>query len=153
MRATSGVMLVALAFLAANCGGEATSTPEPLFLAADQSTVAFGEVPLGRALGWGLETGEATGPGPRVSVRSGTPVAVTIENDDELDEEQHDFAVVANWNDRFPEPLWGSKTGGLGFGARTSVTFTPEGPGLYYYVCLVNDHRFRGMYGEFVVEE
>jgi FtsP/CotA-like multicopper oxidase with cupredoxin domain len=135
------------------CGGDGSSDPIALVVVADQSTVGFGTFDVGTALGWSTDDGEATAPGPRISVPSGTQIVVTLRNDDEVDEKQHNFAVVANLDDRFPEPLWGSKTGGVGFGAETSIEFTSGDPGVYFYVCLVGDHRDRGMYGEFVVEE
>jgi nitrite reductase (NO-forming) len=33
------------------------------------------------------------------------------------------------------------------------VTFTPDKPGTYYYICSVPGHVERGMWGRFVVEE
>ena len=153
MRRHPWVVLAILAVMVAGCGGDESSGPTALVVVADQSTIGFGAFDVGTALGWSIGDGEATAPGPRISVPSGTEVAVTLRNDDEADEKQHDFAVVANLDDRFPEPLWGSQTGGIGFGAETSVEFTSGDPGVYFYVCLVGDHRDRGMFGEFVVEE
>jgi FtsP/CotA-like multicopper oxidase with cupredoxin domain len=142
-----------LALTLGGCGGDGSSGTKALVIVADQSTVGFGGFDVGTSLGWGTDDGEATAPGPRISVPSGVQVAVTLINDDEVDEKQHDFAVVANLDDRFPQPLWDSQTGGIGFGAETSIEFTSGDPGVYFYVCLVGDHRDRGMFGEFVVEE
>ena len=153
MRRYPWAVLAILALVLGGCGGDGSSGSTALVVVADQSSIGFGSFEVGTALGWGTGDGDVTAPGPRISVPSGTQVAVTLRNDDEADEKQHDFAVVANLEDRFPEPLWGSQTGGVGFGAETSIEFTSGDPGVYFYVCLVSDHRDRGMFGEFVVGE
>ena len=75
-------------------------------------------------------------------------------------ETAHNFAVVVDkdivWSEQVP--LWGAHVGGFGDpnlfeGERSSVTFTAEDAGSFYYVCANLDHVDRGMWGQFIVEE
>lgn len=109
-------------------------------------------------LGYALAGQEVTGGGPTLTVQTGEEVTVTLENNHGL--ESHDFAVVPHLDD-IPtlaalggleeEVLWGASIDSLSDGESGSVTFTPDTPGSYYYVCTLPGHAAAGMMGEFVV--
>lgn len=69
----------------------------------------------------------------------------------------HDFAIVAgkdNFDPLSPDALWGARTKVIyPDDAPDVVTFTPDKPGTYSYVCSVPGHVERGMWGRFIVEE
>ncbi len=109
--------------------------------------------------GFALEGEDITSPGPTITVRAGEPVTITFKVADEIVPEPHDFFIVAEKD--YPEvllaklegPLWGAGTESLSFGAQQTITFTPDTPGSYFYICSVSDHLRRGMWGSFEVEE
>ncbi len=102
--------------------------------------------------GYALEGDDVVSPGPTITVRAGEPVTITFKVADEIVPEPHDFVIVAE-KARFADPLWGAKTEQLPFGEQQSITFTPDTPGSYFYICTVSDHLSRGMWGSFIVEE
>ena len=102
--------------------------------------------------GFALEGEDVVSPGPAITVRAGEPVTITFKVVDEIVPEPHDFVIVAE-KVRFADPLWGAKTEPLPFGEQQSITFTPDTPGSYFYICSVSDHLFLGMWGSFIVEE
>lgn len=109
-------------------------------------------------LGFAFAGQEVTGGGPTLTVQAGEEVTVTLENNDTLG--PHDLAVVPHLDD-IPtmaalggleeEVLWGASIDSLSDGESSSVTFTPDTPGSYYYVCTLAGHAAAGMMGEFVV--
>ena len=103
------------------------------------------------AVGFGFEGEDVVSPGPSITVRVREPVTITFENVDDYSGVPHDFVIVADKN-RSPVPLWGAQTEHLPFGDQQSITFTPDTPGTYFYICSVGSHRFAGMWGSFVVE-
>lgn len=127
-----------------------TVTPEEL---ASADVVVFtGEAPQGLDNGgFGFEEEDVSSPGPEIRVAAGAPLTLVLEN---ISEEfiPHDFTVVAE-KDESSEPLWGSQTLTIDPGESTLVTFTPEAPGKYFYICsLVGHMSGHGMWGRFVVE-
>lgn len=83
-------------------------------------------------------------------------MTITLQNEHVLEDGSpfpapHDFVVVAEMNP-VAEPQWESATERLVTGETDTVSFSPDSPGTYYYICSVSDHMGRGMWGEFVVE-
>lgn len=112
--------------------------------------------PADQTVGFGLEGDEVTAPGPVLRVRAGEQVTITLQNEHVLEDGSpfpapHDFVVVAEMNP-VAEPQWESATERLVTGETDTVSFSPDSPGTYYYICSVSDHMGRGMWGEFVVE-
>ncbi len=123
-------------------------------------------------LGFAFEGEDVVSPGPAITVRAGEPVTITFKVADEIVPEPHDFVIVADMGlvpldfgaetmegriarnkARLADPLWGAKTEQLRFGEQQSITFTPDTPGSYFYICSVLDHLRLGMRGSFIVEE
>lgn len=111
-------------------------------------------------LGYAFAGEEVTGGGPTLTVQNGEEVTLTLENNHGLD--SHNLAVVPQLDD-IPtlaalggleeEVLWGAAIDNLSEGERGSVTFTPDRPGRYYYVCTLPGHAAAGMMGELVVAD
>ena len=102
--------------------------------------------------GYALEGEDVMSPGPTIVARAGQQVTITFKVADEIVLEPHDFVIVAE-QDKLADPLWGAQTDKLRFGEQQTITFTPDTPGTYFYICSVSDHLHRGMWGSFVAEE
>ncbi len=165
------LFVAALALLVAACGGsEPTPTPAALVLLGG---VVIPEEGPPTELGFALEGEDVVSPGPAITVRAGEPVTITFKVADEIVPEPHNFVIVADMGlvpldfgaatlegriarnkARLADPLWGAKTEQLRFGEQQSITFTPDTPGSYFYICSLSDHlALRGMWGSFIVEE
>ncbi len=137
-------------FLIAGCG-------EPAEFVVIGGVVISDEGPAGG--GFAIEGEDLVSPGPTITVRAGQPVTITFKVADEIVPEPHDFFIVADKDYRevvfakLEGPLWGAGTESLSFGEEQTITFTPDTPGSYFYICSVSDHLFRGMWGSFEVEE
>lgn len=168
--------LVAIAFIATACGGgderkpgtsgqdgtpvgSPAPTPErtlqavtPQELESADIVLFTGSAPQGLDNGgFGFEEGDVSSPGPEIRVTAGAPLTLVLQN---ISEEflSHDFTVVAE-KDESSEPLWASQTLTITPGESTLVTFTPEAPGKYFYICSIRGHMSgHGMWGRFVVE-
>lgn len=168
--------LLAIAFVATACGGgdepeprtsgpngtpqpsqSPTAEPTPLAVTPEElesaDIVLFtGSAPQGFDNGgFGFEEEDVSSPGPEIRVAAGAPLTLVLEN---ISEEflSHDFTVVAE-KDEEAEPLWDSQTLAIDPGESTLVTFTPEAPGKYFYICSIPGHMSgHGMWGRFVVE-
>ncbi len=142
-----------LLFLLAGCGGEPTE-----FVVIGGTTIPEEGR---RKPGFALEGEDITSPGPAITVRVSEPVTITFKNMDDFPafREPHDFVIVAEMDNLallskpLVDPLWGAETEWLPFGEQQSITFTPDTPGSYFYVCTNSDHVSRGMWGSFIVEE
>lgn len=149
--------VLSIGWLVAACGGNA-ATPIP------GTTVEMPETPLsftiiGENLAGGafrsafaLEGEDLASPGPTITVRAGQSVAITFKNTGESLPADHNFVIVAE-KSADAEPLWGAATDQLGPGEQQTISFTPDTPGRYFYICSVDTHLTNGMWGEFVVEE
>lgn len=127
---------------------EGTATTVEIALTGGRSAVPAEGFANSHGFSLGAET--ITAPGPSLTVNVGDEVTLTLTNEHPF-AQQHNFAVVADKDD-FGEPLWESKTVAINTGESTSVTFTPDEAGSYFYICTIGEHRFTGMWGEFIVE-
>ncbi|MFQ5968440.1 MAG: plastocyanin/azurin family copper-binding protein [Acidimicrobiia bacterium] len=159
-RACVAAYLLAFVLVAAACGAaeeldEITEEREFVMIAG-QLREGYESFPSESSAGYAHEGEEITAPGPTVRVGVGDRVTITFENEHYVDEraypEPHNFVVVADKDDYFAEPLWESRTLAISPGESDSVTFTPDAPGTYYYICSLGNHRARGMWGQFIVE-
>ena len=147
-----------VAAVAAACGSsEPTSTPAAYVVIPGQVILEEGAP---TTVGFALEGEDITSPGPTITVGAGEPVTITLKNVHDVPT-PHDFVIVAeiDWdnlallNKSLVDPLWGAETEWLPFGEQQSITFTPDTPGSYFYVCTNSDHVGLGMWGSFIVEE
>jgi len=120
-------------------------------LIGGQPAAGFEDLPLNQGKGFGLASGEVVAPAPRLTVGVGDEVTINLENVHPF-EEQHNLAIVAEFEGGYADALWEARIPGLDVGETGAVTFTPDTAGTYFYVCTVAAHRFQGMAGEFVVE-
>lgn len=158
-RRVLGSLLGFLLLLAA-CGGEQAGGD--VILVAGEPEEGYEDPENGvsyapsRSLGFGFAGEDVSAPGPSLRVKAGEPVTITLQNDHFTDgglsRALHNFVVVAADDLDADEPLWGSKIMDIEAGEEDSVTFTPDTPGTYYFVCSIPGHRLRGMFGEFIVE-
>ncbi len=132
-----------LLFLLAGCGEPAE------FVVIGGAVIPDEGIP--QEVGYALEGEELVSPGPTITVRVGEPVTITFRNVDDS-QEPHDFTIVAEKRG-IADRLWGAETEWLLFGEQQTITFTPDTPGSYFYVCSVPGHFRVGMWGSFVVEE
>ncbi len=163
--------LLVLGILAIACGDNGDGNDEATaFVVLGGAVIPEEGVPT--ELGFALEGEDVVSPGPAITVRAGEPVTITFKVADEIVPEPHNFVIVADMGlvpldfgaetvegriardkARRADPLWGAKTERLPFGEQQSITFTPDTPGSYFYICSVSDHLHRGMWGSFIVEE
>jgi nitrite reductase (NO-forming) len=150
-----GVLFVGALAVAA-CGGSDESGGEIDLIGGEQ-------VDVDETGGFAFAGEQVTGDAPTITVQAGEEVTVNFENVGNKSPNQlvtHDFAVVPQLED-IPtlaatgalddEVLWGASTGKVQVGETATVTFVPEEPGAYYYVCTIPGHASRGMMGEFIV--
>ncbi len=143
--------LLVLGILAIACGDDGDGNDEATALVVLGGVVIQEEFGLGE-LGFALEGEDVVSPGPTITVRAGEPVTITFKVADEILPVPHDFVIVAE-KASLADPLWGAKTAQLRFGEQQSITFTPDTPGSFFYICSVSDHLDGGMWGSFIVEE
>lgn len=118
-------------------------------------------------LGYALAGEELAEGAPTITVQSGEQVTLTLENvhgqysgvDD-----AHDLAILSNIEtlpaagDRsfMDNLMWEAFMAGRGTGLlpgeTETITFVPDTPGTYIYLCTIPGHAAAGMLGEFVVE-
>ena len=155
-RMKSCLLLLCLPLFACSALGGEQDTEGPLTLTVIGGVVIPEEGPP-REGGFALEGEDLVSPGPTITVRAGEPVTITFKVVDEIVPEPHDFVIVSEKT--APRPtgfvvsLWEAKTDRLRFGEEQTITFTPDTPGSYFYICSVTDHVYRGMWGSFIVEE
>ncbi len=127
------------------------------------STVILGVVALG--------TGMATnGPfligalsNPTIKVKVGTLIHIYFHSEAFVGIPQHSFIITSS-KPPYPFPFTQSDLTPAFPGASTdnpiqpqkvqfNLSFTPDKPGTYYYICGFAAHAHDGMYGQFIVEE
>ncbi|HYZ10894.1 MAG TPA: hypothetical protein VE962_03270, partial [Actinomycetota bacterium] len=87
--------------------------------------------------GYAFDGDRIVSPGPNIRLRAGNPVTIVLENVHGYvggESISHDFAIVGE-RDESAEPLWGAHTETLGPGDADLITFTPDAPGSYFYIC------------------
>ncbi|MEM0366887.1 MAG: plastocyanin/azurin family copper-binding protein, partial [Candidatus Nitrosocaldus sp.] len=90
---------------------------------------------------------------PDIEVYVGDSITINVRNDGVM---PHSFGIVtdpSNVNSVVFNASVGSATQFLLANQEGSVTFTPDKPGEYYYICLVAGHADLGMKGKFIVEQ
>lgn len=102
--------------------------------------------------GFGYAPDNITSPGPTITLKLGEKVVLEFVSAGKL---PHTFAIVPER--RFEaKALWGVEIGKTNMpippGQSRSVTFVPDRPGRYYYVCTVPGHIELGMWGTLIVE-
>lgn len=135
--------------------------PTPVAITADEQANAdlvlmTGETIEDTELGGYAFAGEAlTSPGPEIRVGVGKPVTIALENvHGYVDAEtiDHDLVVVGRKAES-AKPLWGARTEELEPGQADVITFTPDEPGRFFYICSLATYMSgHGMWGRFVVE-
>ena len=115
-------------------------------------------------IGFAFSGDDVTGMAPTLTVKADEPLTVTLENAHGQyapTGDSHDFAVIPILDDistlaatgaLADEVLWDSAIPKLFTGESGEVTFTPDEPGRYVYVCTLPSHSERGMIGDFIVE-
>lgn len=147
VRMSVGCLLLCGAILLSGC----RQTSETISLTASETASAR------QGRGFGLAGQDVDGEGPTLRVSVGRPVTVNLANAHGqyyADSESHDFAVVLDKDQPRGDwvYLWDSRIESIEPGGSGSVTFTPDTPGTYFYVCTLLGHVRHGMWGEFIVE-
>ena len=143
------------AWFAVGCSQDA---PAPTVAPTVESTEApvmftvIGENTLGAVRSaFAFEGEDLDSPGPTITVRAGQPVTITLKNTGESLPADHNFVIVAEKSVE-ADPLWGAETEQIGPGEQQTITFSPDTPGSYFYICSVDTHMNHGMWGVFIVE-
>ncbi|MFP3882046.1 MAG: multicopper oxidase domain-containing protein [Actinomycetota bacterium] len=144
--------------------GACTSSGTQISLVASESSEDS------EALGYAFAGEEVTEGAPTITVKAGEEVTITLENLHgqyfDVPAAAHDLALLPATSENRESPpgapdvadevLWDVWFGGSGTGLfvdeTQTITFVPDAPGTYVYVCAVAGHAARGMVGEFVVE-
>lgn len=154
-----GVVLVLLVMFAGACTGSSTE----LSLVAGESSEDAD------ALGYAFAGEDIARGAPIITVQAGEEVTLTLENAHGQyfggAGHSHDLAIVPATDENRENPrqgpafsekvLWDAWLGGemaIFAGDTATITFIPDEPGEYIYVCTIRDHAERGMLGEFIVE-
>jgi nitrite reductase (NO-forming) len=126
--------------------------------------VASESIESPNAYGFALSGDDVTAMAPTLTVKAGQTLTVTVENAHGQyyqTGDAHDFAVIPILDDvptlaatgrLADEVLWDSAIPKLFTGESGEVTFTPDEPGRYVYVCTIPGHAKGGMIGDFIVE-
>lgn len=141
----------------AGCGDDDESGTEFVIVASETIDDPTNEI------GFALEGDDVTVEAPRLQVMVGEPVMVVVRNEHGRYSQTsgiHNFAVVPLLDD-IPtlaatgaitdHVMWNSATTDLPSGETAEVTFVPDAPGTYYYLCTIPGHAKAGMIGELVV--
>ena len=121
-------------------------------------------------LGFALDGDDVTVDAPTLTVQPGREVILTLENRAGQYSKirgSHDFAVVPPLDDVYTDidmftdiatgkiddkVLWGARTVEIFTDDSATITFMPDAPGTYQYICTIPGHAQLGMRGTFVVE-
>ena len=154
-RTISVVILICLLMSACSLLGQEQDEAGPSAYVVIGGTIIPEEGPPTEG-GYALEGEDIVSPGPTIKEHVGEPVTITFKNVDDYLPEPHNFVIVAekDWPEAvIADPLWGAKTEPLRFGEQQTITFTPDTPGSYFYICSVSDHLYHEMWGRFIVED
>lgn len=135
-----------------------TSAPEQPEAEAPKPSVIqinlnLGEIELAGPYGFALDDGKIISPGPKLVVKVGDIITISIFNSGQL---PHSFAIAAAAEEG-ADPLFNSQIGSgsspVVSGESGTVTFTVTQAGTYSYICQVPGHAtIFEMFGEFIVE-
>ncbi|MGA7758612.1 MAG: plastocyanin/azurin family copper-binding protein [Ilumatobacteraceae bacterium] len=121
-------------------------------------------------LGYALDGDDVTVDAPTLTVQMGLEVILTLENRAGQYSNvrgSHNFAVVPPLDDAHTDVdmftdiatrkiddkvLWGARTPEIFTDDSATITFMPDAPGSYQYICTIPGHAQLGMRGTFVVE-
>lgn len=153
---------LALALLVILVGACADSGTEIHLIAGESSEDAL-------TLGYAFADEDITRGAPTITVQAGEVVTITLENVHgryfEGVGRSHDLAIFPDTDENRENPrmdpefservswdVWLGAEMGVFVGDTETVTFVPDEPGQYIYVCTIEGHIERGMLGEFIVE-
>jgi hypothetical protein len=124
----------------------ASATPTPSASPIPSPTPTGTDLTLYMAsYGYGKTADSITSPGPTLLLNVGETYNMTIYNVGG----SHSWEIVAT--KAVGTPLFGAEIGVIQSGQSSSVTFTPDQTGNFYYVCTVLGHLEFGMWGNVVV--
>ncbi len=121
-------------------------------------------------IGYAFDGDDVTVDTPTITVQTGREVTLTLENragQYSKGPNSHDFAVVPPLDDMYTDVdlytdiatgkiddkvLWGARTPRISADDTATITFVPDAPGTYQYICTIAGHAKRGMSGTFIVE-
>jgi uncharacterized cupredoxin-like copper-binding protein len=121
-------------------------------------------------LGYAFDGDDVTVDAPPITVQTGSEVTLTLENRAGQYSNvrgSHDFAVVPPLDNLYTDVdlytdiatrkiedkvLWNSRTPQIFTDDSATITFVPDAPGTYQYICTIPGHAKLGMSGTFVVE-
>lgn len=116
-------------------------------------------------LGYAFEGDDVTVDAPTLTLQAGGEVTLTLVNRAGQFSNvrgSHDLAVVPILDDLYTdvatgkiddEVLWDARTDRIFTDDSTTISFVPETPGTYQYVCTIPGHAKLGMMGTLIVEE
>lgn len=161
---TSSVLApITLLLVTGACGGDQPGI---------QISLDAGETAALDGAGFALAGEEITTEAPTLAVKVGEEVTINYENKQGQYSQtigSHDLVITPQLDDIhtmiaagkvvsvqtgevIDHVLWDSVIPRLQPGESASVTFIPDAPGSYYYLCSIPTHARRGMIGEFIVE-
>jgi hypothetical protein len=114
-------------------------------------TIYGGEV-NSTTLGYGTSPNNIQSPGPNLSLKLGQIYSITLVN---VDSDMYHNWVIVDALSLNANVLFNSQIGSAGVpvapGKNQSATFTPTQSGNLYYICQVQGHFAKGMWGQLIV--
>lgn len=127
-------------------------TPTPSSSPTPSATPSPSQTPTGTPMtlyvasyGYGNTAESITSPGPTLQLNVGQTYTMTVYNVGG----SHSWEIVPT--KAVGTPLFGAEIGIIQSGQSSSVTFTPDQTGNFFYVCTVLGHIEFGMWGNVVV--
>lgn len=158
--ATKLVWAAALGSLAviAACGSDGPSD-EISLVASETEADPFDNV------SYAFDGDDVTDRAPTITAEAGREVVLTLHNragQYSPTRASHDLAIVPVLDDLFTviatgeiidHVLWGAITPQIFTDETATITFVPDAPGTYHYLCTIPGHAQHGMLGTLVVED
>ena len=122
--------------------------------ATPRETITLYAGEIGDEFAFGTSPDNLTTPGPTLRLRVGDTVQIRLINAGNI---PHSFVITDEARENpLASPIFsgaaiGSASNPLGPEEEGVITFTPDRPGTFYYMCTVPGHFTRGMYGEIIV--